>query len=136
MSDTDGKKTLGLRGRGPGSVKQSFSHGRTKNVVVETKRKRVVVPKPGVQGISPSPAKAAATGSDPRKLPQGVTEAEQQRRIKALAAAKAVEAEEAVKREQDERERAEERERRRSEIEAKEREEAAAKKAEAAKAAL
>ena len=46
MSDSDGKKTLGLR-RGPGQVKQSFSHGRTKSVVVETKRKRVVVPKPG-----------------------------------------------------------------------------------------
>ncbi len=48
MSDNDGKKTLGVRG-GPrsGNVKQSFSHGRTKNVVVETKRKRVVVPKPG-----------------------------------------------------------------------------------------
>ena len=48
MSDSDGKKTLGLRGGArPGNVKQSFSHGRTKNVVVETKRKRVVVPKPG-----------------------------------------------------------------------------------------
>lgn len=47
MSDSDGKKTLGLRGGSrPGNVKQSFSHGRTKNVVVETKRKRVVVPKP------------------------------------------------------------------------------------------
>ena len=47
MSDSDGKKTLGLRG-GPraGNVKQSFSHGRSKSVVVETKRKRVVVPKP------------------------------------------------------------------------------------------
>ena len=50
MSDSDGKKTLGLRGGArPGNVKQSFSHGRTKNVVVETKRKRVVVPKPGAQ---------------------------------------------------------------------------------------
>ena len=49
MSDTDGKKTLGLRGGArPGNVKQSFSHGRTKNVVVETKRKRVVVPKQGL----------------------------------------------------------------------------------------
>ena len=50
MSDNDGKKTLGVRG-GPrsGNVKQSFSHGRTKSVVVETKRKRVVVPKPGEQ---------------------------------------------------------------------------------------
>ena len=49
MSDNDGKKTLGLRGTGsrPSNVKQSFSHGRTKNVVVETKRKRIVVPKPG-----------------------------------------------------------------------------------------
>ena len=44
MSDTDGKKTLGLGGQG-GQVKQSFSHGRTKSVVVEKKRKRVVVPK-------------------------------------------------------------------------------------------
>ena len=44
MSD-DGKKTLGLMGGSrSGNVKQSFSHGRTKNVVVETKRKRVVVP--------------------------------------------------------------------------------------------
>ena len=48
MSDNDGKKTLGLRGGNrPGNVTQSFSHGRKKNVVVETKRKRVVVPKPG-----------------------------------------------------------------------------------------
>ena len=48
MSDNDGKKTLGVRG-GPraGNVKQSFSHGRTKNVVVETKRKRIVKPTAG-----------------------------------------------------------------------------------------
>ena len=34
MSDTDGKKPLGLGGRS-GQVKQSFSHGRSKTVVVE-----------------------------------------------------------------------------------------------------
>ena len=47
MSDSDGKKTLGLRG-GPraGNVKQSFSHGRSKSVVVETKRKRFNPPSP------------------------------------------------------------------------------------------
>ena len=46
MSDNDGKKTLGVRsGPRASNVKQSFSHGRSKNVVVETKRKRVVVPK-------------------------------------------------------------------------------------------
>ncbi len=48
MSDSDGKKTLGVRsGPRAGNVKQSFSHGRSKNVVVETKRKRIVVPKAG-----------------------------------------------------------------------------------------
>jgi translation initiation factor IF-2 len=45
---SDDKKPIGLRGGArPGHVKQSFSHGRTKSVLVETKRKRVVVPKPG-----------------------------------------------------------------------------------------
>ena len=49
MSDNDGKKTLGVRsGPRASNVKQSFSHGRSKNVVVETKRKRVVVPKAGL----------------------------------------------------------------------------------------
>ena len=75
MSDTDGKKTLGLRG-GPrsGQVKQSFSHGRTKNVVVETKRKRVVVPKPGA-AAKPSGA-APAGGGDPSKRPAGISDAD------------------------------------------------------------
>lgn len=78
MSDNDGKKTLGLRGSRPGQVKQSFSHGRTKNVVVETKRKRVVVPKPGAAaGGAASPTKG-----DPRKRPAGITDAEMERRLK------------------------------------------------------
>jgi translation initiation factor IF-2 len=125
MSDTDGKKTLGLRG-GPrsGSVKQSFSHGRTKNVVVETKRKRVVVPKPAsAKASAAATAAAQKVSSDPAKRPAGISEAELERRMKALAAAKAREADEAEKRATEERERAEERERRRAEIEAKEREE-------------
>ncbi|MGR3572319.1 translation initiation factor IF-2 [Brevirhabdus sp.] len=121
MSDQDGKKTLGLRG-GPrsGQVKQSFSHGRTKNVVVETKRKRVVVPKPGAG------AKGSVSGAsrpDASKRPAGITDAEMDRRLKALQAAKARESIEAEQREREERERAEERERRRAEIEEKEREE-------------
>ena len=122
MSDNDGKKTLGLRG-GPraGNVKQSFSHGRTKNVVVETKRKRVVVPKPG--GAKPSTGGAAASGGDPSKRPAGISDAEMERRLKALKAAKAREEDEAAAREAEEKARAEERERRKAEIEAKEREE-------------
>ena len=65
MSDSDGKKTLGLRGASsrPGNVKQSFSHGRTKNVVVETKRKRVVVPKPA--GAKPAAVAIHRSGIPP-----------------------------------------------------------------------
>ncbi|MEM5541380.1 translation initiation factor IF-2 [Sulfitobacter sp. AS92] len=121
MSDSDGKKTLGLRGGArPGNVKQSFSHGRTKNVVVETKRKRVVVPKPG--GQKPTGPGAGPIG-DPKKRPAGITDAEMERRLKAVQAAKAREVEEAAAREAEEKARAEDRERRRAEIEAKEREE-------------
>ncbi|MGC9368537.1 MAG: translation initiation factor IF-2 [Paracoccaceae bacterium] len=120
MSDNDGKKTLGLRG-GPrsGQVKQSFSHGRTKNVVVETKRKRVVVPKPGTGKAGGGAAKAG----DASKRPAGISDAEMERRLKALQLAKAREAEEAKQREEEEKRREEERQRRREEIEAKEREE-------------
>ncbi|MDD9921131.1 MAG: translation initiation factor IF-2 [Boseongicola sp.] len=123
MSDSDGKKPLGLKGRGPGQVKQSFSHGRTKSVVVETKRKRVVVPKPGSgkPTSTPSPAKSPAT--DPKNRPAGISDAELERRMKALAAAKAAEAEESERRAAEEKARADERERRRAEAEAKEREE-------------
>ncbi|WP_375264418.1 translation initiation factor IF-2 [Planktotalea sp.] len=122
MSDNDGKKTLGLRGTGsrPSNVKQSFSHGRTKNVVVETKRKRIVVPKPG----APKPQASGATVSaNPAKRPAGITDVEMERRLKAVQAAKAREAEDAARREAEEKARAEDRERRRAEIEAKEKEE-------------
>ncbi len=122
MSDNDGKKTLGLRGgSNSGNVKQSFSHGRTKNVVVETKRKRVVVPKPGA--AKPTTGGVSPVAGDPSKRPAGITDAELERRMKALALAKAREAEEAAQREADEKAREEERERRRAEAEAKEREE-------------
>ncbi|WP_372603499.1 translation initiation factor IF-2, partial [Actibacterium sp.] len=119
MSDSDGKKPLGIRG-GPrsGQVKQSFSHGRTKSVVVETKRKRVVVPKPGA-------AKGGAGSTqlgDPSKRPAGISDAEMERRLKALAAAKANEADDARQREEEEKRREEDRQRRRDDAEAKERE--------------
>ncbi|MCB2131271.1 MAG: translation initiation factor IF-2 N-terminal domain-containing protein, partial [Rhodobacteraceae bacterium] len=120
MSDTDGKKPLGLGGGRPGQVKQSFSHGRTKSVVVETKRKRVVVPKPGAP--SAAPGKPSVSGGDPSRRPAGISDAEMERRLKALQAAKAREAEEAETRAAEERAREEERERRRVEAEAKERE--------------
>ncbi|MGL5009438.1 MAG: translation initiation factor IF-2, partial [Paracoccaceae bacterium] len=125
MSDTDGKKPLGLGGvPRSGQVKQSFSHGRTKSVLVETKRKRVVVP-------TAKPAATGATGGvsqpigDPSKRPAGISDAEMERRMAALRAAKAREAEDAIKRAEDDRIREEDRARRREEIETKEREEQA-----------
>ena len=125
MSDTDGKKPLGLGGgaRGPGQVKQSFSHGRTKSVAVEVKRKRVVVPtKPGAAGAGTGTGSSAHLG-DPSKRPAGISDAEMERRLAALKAAKAREQEDAARRAEEEKAREEERQRRREEIEAKEREE-------------
>jgi translation initiation factor IF-2 len=114
------KKTLGLRG-GPraGNVKQSFSHGRSKSVVVETKRKRVVVPKSGT--VKPLDG-APATGKTINARPSGVTDAEMERRMKALKAAKAREAEEKSERIAEEQSRQEERDKRIAEQEAKEQE--------------
>ncbi len=85
--DGTGKgKTLGLRGGGTETshVRQSFSHGRTKSVTVEHKRKRIIVPKPG-----------APSGSTPAGRPgttPNLSEAEFERRLKAVEAAKAQEA--------------------------------------------
>jgi translation initiation factor IF-2 len=90
MMDTkDGErkgKTLGLRSGGTETshVRQSFSHGRTKSVTVEHKRKRVLVPKPGT---------AAATSASPRSAAQqNLSDAEFERRLKAVEAAQAQEA--------------------------------------------
>ncbi len=117
MSDQDGKKPLGLSGGArSGRVNQSFSRGRTKSVVVETKRKRVMVPKPG----APS---AAAQNAEGGKRDKSVPDAEMERRLRALQNAKAREVEEAQGRVQAEKDREDERNRRRAEAEAKEREE-------------
>ena len=88
MSDTDGKKPLGLGGgaRGPGQVKQSFSHGRTKSVAVEVKRKRVVVPtKPGAPGAGAAAGTNPHLG-DPSKRPAGISDAEMEARLTAWRA--------------------------------------------------
>jgi len=134
MSDTDNKsgKPLGLRGGGDRShVRQSFSHGRTKSVVVETKRKRVVVPKPGA--ATPAPAPGATTTAAPggaksqnrvpptTRRPAGISDAEMERRLAALKAAKERESEEAAAREEEARKREAEREEKRAEKREKER---------------
>ena len=119
MSDNDGKKTLGIRsGPRASNVKQSFSHGRSKNVVVETKRKRVVVPKSGTMKTNiDSPIKDGS-----KNLSSSITDTEMERRLKALQAAKAREADEAAQREASAKEREQEREQKRLEQENKQRE--------------
>jgi translation initiation factor IF-2 len=101
MDNKDGDrrgKSLGVRSGGTETshVRQSFSHGRTKSVTVEHKRKRVLVPKTGGGGANGTARGPAANLSD----------AEFERRLKAVEAAKAQEAE----RRQKEREAAEARE--------------------------
>jgi translation initiation factor IF-2 len=88
--DGDGKgKTLGLRGGTETShVRQSFSHGRTKSVTVERKRKRIVVPKPGTPGASVTAGGQPKTGSF-----KGLSDTEVERRLKAVEAARAQESE-------------------------------------------
>lgn len=124
MSDNkgnDGKgKTLGLRGGGTekSHVRQSFSHGRSKSVVVETKRKRVIVPKPGGAKTGGASAPSSARPGETA----GTTNAEMARRMKALEAAQASEAERKARVEEEAKKREAERAALRSEKELKERE--------------
>ena len=109
MTDTNdqdrNKKVLSLSGRsklelkkpvdagGVGSVRQSFSHGRTKTVAVEVKRKRPgttgpAVPEPVAAAPAPEPAPPARTGTAPRgAVPRQLTEGEREARIRALRSA-------------------------------------------------
>ena len=135
MSDTDGKKPLGLGGEmRSGQVKQSFSHGRTKSVVVEVKRKLNVPVKPAASSASGGATPSPRLG-DPSKRPAGISDAEMERRLAALRAAKAREAEDNARRAEEERQREEDRQRKREEAEAKEREARAAEEAARQKAA-
>ena len=136
MNDTDGKKPLGLGGGAPrsGQVKQSFSHGRTKSVVVEVKRKlNVVHTKPGAPATAAGGAAAPRLG-DPSKRPAGISDVELERRLAALKAHKSREVEDNARRAEEDRQREEDRARRREEIDAKEREEKEAAAAAKAKA--
>jgi translation initiation factor IF-2 len=88
-----------------GTVKQSFSHGRTKTVVVETKRRRVDVPAPGERGADrverdrpvfdvarPRPAAPAPTAPARERAPAaqegGLSSGEMAARQRALEAAR------------------------------------------------
>ena len=136
MTDNENKsgKKLGLLGGAPsrpGQVRQSFSHGRSKSVVVETKRKRVVVPK---HNTGTSQTNNSQTTTTPSKTPGGLSSSELDRRKKALAAARQREALDKDKRDAEEKSREQEREEKRAVLETKEKEDAERKEKEKEKA--
>ncbi len=136
MTDNENKsgKKLGLLGGAPsrpGQVRQSFSHGRSKSVVVETKRKRVVVPK---HNTGTSQTNNSQTTTTPSKTPGGLSSSELDRRKKALAAARQREALDKDKRDAEEKSREQEREEKRAVLETKEKADAERKEKEREKA--
>lgn len=102
---TSGRKPLTVsRGSGSGTVKQTFSHGRSKQVVVETKKRRTVGAQTKPTAAKPAPAKKAAAGKPQSKLAAaaaklGITEEELIQRQKVLLQRK--KAEETLKAEQE-----------------------------------
>ncbi len=73
-----GRKPLTLRKTETGAVKQSFSHGRSKTVVVETKRRRTLGPKTAAAGVKAPVKKAPAVEKPAAKKPAPVTEKKSQ----------------------------------------------------------
>ncbi len=98
------KKTLTLKGGGlsQGTVRQNFSHGRTKSVVVETRKRRIT--KPG-EAVSASLTSEAATAAE---IPANLSKSELEARTKALEDANVRAVEEEKQREVDDKRRAEE----------------------------
>ena len=104
-------KTLSLkRTVESGQVRQSFSHGRSKSVLVEKRRKRIV--KPGQESADAAAVEAPAAAPDapeaPPQMPDGLSKAEQEKRLAAVAEAKTRAVEEAKQAEIDAKRRAEE----------------------------
>jgi translation initiation factor IF-2 len=137
------RKTLGLKRSGgdQGTVRQSFSHGRTKAVVVEKKKRRVVVPgqepkaeqsapeakRPDEAPVAPRAKPAPEAPQAPRRggqRPKGgnvlrsLTKEEAEARAAALKMAQVREVEERKQAEEDAKRRAEEEARRKVEEEA------------------
>src|SRR5258708_38450086 len=83
--DQEQKRPLTLRSAGTlglrkpveaGQVRQSFSHGRSKQVTVEVRKKRVVAPGSAPEPTGPEPAPAVS-----RAPPAGPAQAEPARRL-------------------------------------------------------
>ena len=98
--------TLSLK-RGPGTVRQNFSHGRSNSVVVETKKRRIVKPgedkpvfAPKTESVTPPPPKEVAPApqeSTPKPVARdhsNLSAGEMDARARALEEAKVREVEE------------------------------------------
>jgi translation initiation factor IF-2 len=117
--ETQRGKTLSLkRTVESGQVRQSFSHGRSKSVLVEKRRKRVV--NPGEEAALDAPQEDTAANV----APEGLSKAEHEKRMAAVAKAKVRAVEEAKQAEIEAKRRAEEDARRAEERAAREAEEA------------
>ncbi len=127
-NDNEGSKTLTLslkRTVDAGHVRQNFSHGRSKSVVVEKRKKRTITAPSGeakaeaavvertvVETKTKAPAKPAQRpkggGGAPGSVGRNLSNDEKDARLRALTAARAREAEEKVKAEAEAKRRAEE----------------------------
>jgi translation initiation factor IF-2 len=137
MSDNDdrnqggsGRRPLSLNRGGSGTVQQSFARGRSKSVVVEKKRKRVVGPQSGGNPSAPGKPQPGATqrkGETPlaakaREL--GLSEEELVARQRAIQRARAEAAQKEEKRKEAEAERSQRAEKEQRLLEAKQQREA------------
>lgn len=119
MSDTNdkgnngGRKPLTVSRGSSGTVKQSFSHGRSKQVIVQTKKRRVVGPGAGQSGSggganAPASKPSSQSGSkQPSKLAEaakklGITEQELIARQKVLLQRREAEQKQKVEKERQE----------------------------------
>ncbi|MEZ6029134.1 MAG: translation initiation factor IF-2 [Hyphomonadaceae bacterium] len=89
-TDNTGRRPLTLKRSDTGTVKQSFSHGRSKQVAVEVKKKRVVVtPGANPKVVRPEPEKPAEkpqlTAAQEAIQKSGLSEAELKARQAAIA---------------------------------------------------
>ncbi len=149
IEDQTGKKTLSLSRPGrleirktvdAGQIRQSFSHGRTKPVSVEVRRKRTYtqaadggmteVKRSGPLGIGEAPEAAAAAAQQAVAAPRTLTEEERAARARALSGARQADVEAAIVAEEEARQarELEAEARRQAEEEAKRREEEEAKR--------
>jgi translation initiation factor IF-2 len=81
-----GRKQLGVgKGSDSGQVRQSFSHGRTKNVVVEHKKRKFV--KPGTAAPAPVVVEKVSAPKKTYEPESNLTKAEQEKRAEVLAQA-------------------------------------------------